>query len=96
MPEPGMFLCQSSNPDSVNFEKRDIILVAGLLLVVVGLMPFMAPAYAILTAAATFFAIKFYMGRRQQAVRRDIGEGVCAHCGSRIYKQKCPECDKDA
>ncbi len=90
--EPGTFLSPRPGPDSVNFEKRDAILVAGLALFAVGLTPFMAPAYAIAIVAAMFFGIKLYVVRTRQAVRRDAGEGICAECGSPVRGGRCPDC----
>lgn len=88
-----MFLWPAPNPDSVNFEKRDVILVVGLLLFMIGLIPFMAPIYAAMVVIAMYFGIKFYARQRRQMVKRDVGEGICAECGSRIYNKTCPDCD---
>ena len=27
-------------------------------------------------------------------IERDIGEGICAKCGSKIENKKCPICDR--
>ena len=27
-------------------------------------------------------------------IERDIGEGICANCGSKIENKKCPICDR--
>jgi flagellar biosynthesis component FlhA len=77
----------------VNFEKRDIILIVGVLLFMIGLIPFMAPIYAVLLAIAIYFGIKFYVGNRQKSIKEIIGEGLCADCGSKITDKKCPTCD---
>jgi hypothetical protein len=77
----------------LNFEKRDIILIVGLLLFMIGLIPFMAPLYAALIVIALYFGIKFYVGRRRKSIEKEIGEGICADCGSKISNQKCPNCD---
>ncbi|EPA06194.1 hypothetical protein [Candidatus Nitrosarchaeum limnium] len=77
----------------MNFEKRDIILIVGLLLFMIGLIPFMAPIYAVLIAIAMYFGIKFYVGIRKKSVEKELGEGICLECGSKIYDQKCPNCD---
>lgn len=83
-----------SNYNYVDFEKRDLILVVGLLLFMIGLVPFVAPVYAILIVIAMFFGIKFYVIQRKKMVTRDIGRGICAECGSPIYGKTCPNCDK--
>ena len=77
----------------MNFEKRDIILAAGLLLFMVGLVPFMAPVYALLIVVAMFFGLKFYVVQRKKLVERDVGRGICAECGSPIHGKTCPNCD---
>ena len=77
----------------LNFEKRDIILIVGLLLFMIGLIPFMAPIYAALIAIAIYFGIKFYVGNRKKSIQKEMGEGICADCGSKISNQKCPNCD---
>ena len=77
----------------LNFEKRDIILIVGLLFFMIGLIPFIAPIYAALIAIAIYFGIKFYMGIRRKSIEKEMGEGICADCGSKISNQKCPNCD---
>ena len=84
----------SSKYNCVDFEKRDLILGVGLLLFMIGLIPFVAPVYALLIVIAMFFGIKFYVTQRKKMVTRDIGKGICAECGSPIYGQTCPNCDK--
>ena len=77
----------------MNFEKRDIILIVGLLLFMIGLIPFMAPIYAALIVIAIYFGIKFYVGNRRKSIEKELGEGICVDCGSKISNQKCPNCD---
>ena len=76
----------------MNFEKRDILLIAGLLLFMIGLIPFMAPIYAVIIVIIMYFGIKFYVGIRAKSIKKEIGEGICADCGSKISDQKCPNC----
>ena len=59
----------------------------------VGLMPFMAPIYAVLIVIAMYFGIKVYVGRRKKLIEKDVGEGICVDCGSKILNKKCPHCD---
>lgn len=59
----------------------------------IGLIPFMAPIYAALIAIVIYFGIKFYVGNRRKSIEKEMGEGICADCGSKIYNQKCPNCD---
>ena len=65
----------------LNFEKRDIILIVGLLLFMIGLIPFMAPIYPALIVIAIYFGIKFYVGNRRKSIAKELGEGICADCG---------------
>ena len=77
----------------MNFEKRDIILIVGLLLFMIGLIPFTAPIYAVSIVVTMYFGIKFDEGKRRKSIKKEIGEGICADCGSKISNQKCPNCD---
>jgi len=40
-----------------------------------------------------YFGIKVYVGKRKQSIERDVGEGSCMECGSKILNKKCPNCD---
>lgn len=61
----------------------------------IGLIPFMAPIYAVIIAILIYFGIKLYVGRRKRQIESDVGEGICAECGSRIVDKKCPQCSYD-
>ena len=76
----------------LKFERRDILLIAGLLLFMMGLIPFMAPMYAAIIVIMMYFGIKVYVGKRKQLIQKDMGEGICMECGSRIFDKKCPRC----
>jgi hypothetical protein len=89
----GMFLLILSGSELLGFEKRDIILIVGLTLFMIGLIPFMAPMYAALIVIAMYFGIKFYVNKRTKSIQNDFGEGVCVDCGSKIFGKKCPNCD---
>lgn len=77
----------------LKFERRDILLIVGLLLFMVGLLPFMAPIYAALIVTVMYFVIKVYVGKRKQSIEKDVGEGICMECGSKVFNTKCPNCD---
>ena len=62
-----------NNAIRLRFEKRELILIAGILLFMVGLIPFMPPIYAILIAAGIYFGIKVIVGRRKKALENDRG-----------------------
>jgi hypothetical protein len=59
----------------------------------IGLLPFMAPIYAVLIVSVMYFGIKIYVGRKKKAIALDVGEGLCMECGSNIINKKCPNCD---
>jgi hypothetical protein len=78
---------------SLKFEKRDVILIAGLLLFMVGLTPFTGLALAMIIVIIMYFGIKLYVKKRKQSIENDVGEGICMECGSKILDKKCPKCD---
>jgi len=81
----------------MKFVKRDIILLAGTLLFIFGLMAFpppMTPAYAIAIGIVIFFLVKAFTRSRQKFLEKKIGEGFCAQCGEKVINKKCPNCDK--
>ena len=65
----------------------------GLCFFMIGLTPFTGMAIALLIVIAMYFGIKFYVANRKKSLAKDVGEGICADCGSRIFDQKCPHCD---
>ena len=77
----------------MKFQRRDILLIAGLVLFMIGLIPFMSPAYAAIIVIIMYFGIKVYVGKRTQSIQRDVGEGICMECGSSVTDKKCPVCD---
>lgn len=60
----------------------------------IGLLPFMAPVYAIIIAIVAYFGTRVFVGRRKKQIQKAIGEGICAICGARIIQNKCPTCDE--
>ena len=77
----------------MRFERRDAILVAGLLLFMIGLAPFVSIAAAAVIVTGMYFGIKVYVGRRRRSIEADVGEGLCMECGSRVSGGRCPACD---
>ncbi len=59
----------------------------------VGLIPFMGLAYATIIVVIMYLGIKVYVGKRKQSIERDVGEGICMECGSKVLNKKCPNCD---
>ena len=50
--------------DRMLFVKRDLILLAGVFLLMLGLLPFLAPIYAVIIAIGIFFGIKLFVKNR--------------------------------
>ncbi len=68
-------------------------MIVGLLLFMVGLIPFTAPVFAIIIVTVMYFGIKIYVEKRKQIIQNDVGAGICMECGSKILDEKCPNCD---
>ena len=77
----------------MGFEKREVVLIVGVLFLMIGMLPFIAPVYAIVIATALYFAVRVFVGRRKKQIQKAMGEGMCAVCGQRIVNDKCPQCD---
>ena len=77
----------------MKFERRDIILIAGLILVMLGLIQYLGPAYSAIIVIGLYFGVKIYVGKKRQLIQQDVGEGICMECGSKINNKKCPNCD---
>jgi phosphate/sulfate permease len=77
----------------LGFEKREIVLMVGILFLMIGMLPFIAPVYAIVIAIAIYFGVRVFVGRRKKQIQKAMGEGMCAVCGQRIVNNKCPQCD---
>ena len=88
-----MFLSIPHLFDSMKFERRDVLLVVGLLLFMIGLLPFIAPVYAVVIVIVMYFGIKVFVAKKRQSIEKDVGEGICMECGSTIVNKKCPNCD---
>jgi len=50
--------------------------------------------YSVIIAVGIYVGIKVFVGRRQMAITRQIPEGVCVECGSKITDGVCPNCGK--
>ncbi len=71
----------------MNFERRDIILIVGLILVMLALIQYLGPAYSAIIVIGLYFGIKIYVGKKRQLIQRDVGEGICMECGSKIINK---------
>ena len=78
----------------MKFERRDIILIAGLILVMLGLIQYLGPAYSAIIVIGLYFGVKIYVGKKRQLIQQDVGEGICMECGSKITNKKGPNCDQ--
>ena len=78
----------------MKFERRDLILIAGLILVMLGLIQYLGPAYSAIIVIALYFGIKVYVGKKRQLKLQDVGEGICMECGFKIIDKRCPNCDE--
>ena len=79
----------------MNFEKRDIILIVGIFLVVLGITQYIRLEVSALIGILLYFGIKVYVGRKRRMIEEDVGEGVCMECGFKIIDKKCPNCDSE-
>ncbi len=77
----------------MGFEKREIVLIIGILFLMIGMLPFIAPVYAIIISVVIYFGVRVFVGRRKKQIQKAMGEGMCAVCGQKIVNNKCPQCD---
>jgi hypothetical protein len=59
-----------------------------------GLIQYLGPAYSAIIVIALYFGVKVYVGKKRQLIEKDVGEGICMECGSKITNKKCPNCDQ--
>jgi membrane protein implicated in regulation of membrane protease activity len=79
----------------LGFEKREILLILGVFLLMLGMMAILAPIYAAVIAIMVYVSMRVFVGRRMRQIQREVGKGLCATCGTKIEESKCPRCDKD-
>jgi len=77
----------------LQFDKRELILIAGILLFMIGLLIFVPLFYAIIFAIGIYIGIKVLVGRRKKSLQLKFEEDYCAKCGEKIIAKKCPNCD---
>lgn len=79
----------------MTIRRKDFLLIIGIFCFLIGLMGVgLPPIYAIIISITIYFGIRIFVGRRKKMIERDIGEGICANCGSKIENKKCPICDR--
>lgn len=77
----------------MGFEKREILLILGVLFLMIGLLPFLAPVYSVAIAAASYVGVRIFAKKRKEQIQKAVGEGICAVCGSAVVDNRCPRCD---
>ena len=77
----------------MGFEKREIVLVVAVLFLMIGMLPFIAPLYAVPIAITIYFGVRVLVGRRKKQMQKALGEGICVTCGGKIINKKCQNCD---
>ena len=76
------------------FERRDLLLIVGILFLLLGLIGAgLPPIYALVISIVIYAGIKIFVGRRKKLIAESIGEGICVNCGEKIVNKKCPNCD---
>jgi hypothetical protein len=69
----------------LGFEKRDFILIAGVLLFMIGLLGVgLNVIESVGISIAIYVGIKVFVGRRKKMLAKKIGEGFCVECGEKI------------
>jgi predicted membrane protein len=77
------------------FQRKDFLLIAGILFILIGLSGVrLAPIYSVIISITIYAGIKIFIGRRKKMIEKEVGEGICVKCGSKIENQKCPICDR--
>ena len=70
-----------------------MILIAGILLFMIGLLAIIPLFYALIISIGIYFGIKIVASRRKKALEQKIGRDYCAKCGKKITGKKCSKCD---
>jgi hypothetical protein len=71
----------------MKFERRDIILIVGLFLIVLGITQYVPFHYSALIGIALYFGFKMYVEKRRKSIENSIGGGICMECGSKLSIQ---------
>ena len=77
-----MFLSIQYDLFLLKFERRDLILIAGLILVMLGLIQYLRTClFCNYSNWIEYFGVKIYVGKKRQLIQQDVGEGICMECG---------------
>ena len=78
----------------MSFERREILLIAGILFFLIGLIGVgLQPIYAIIISITIYIGIRVIVGRRKKTIARSVGEGICINCCEKVINNKCSNCD---
>ncbi len=79
------------------YDKRELLLIGGVLFFMIGLLGTGLPLiYSVIIAVAIYIGIKVFVGKRKQALARQLGQGICADCGSKLDGGKSHVCNSDS
>ena len=77
----------------MKFIKRDFVLLAATVMIVMAAWMYLDLMYALGIGAGIFFGLKAITAGKQAAIKKQVGEGLCAECGEKVVKGICPNCD---
>ena len=77
----------------MQFVKRDFVLLGATIMIVFAAWMYLDLMYALGIGAGIFFGLKAIATSKQAAIKKQVGEGLCAECGEKVVKGKCPNCD---
>lgn len=77
----------------LDFQRRDLVLVAASVLFMIGLSPSIGVVPALIVAFVIYFGIKVFVGRQRRRILADTGTGLCADCGAKLDGTRCPTCN---
>ena len=76
------------------YDKRELLLIGGVMFFMIGLLGTGLPLiYSVIIAVAIYIGIKVFVGKRKQSLARQLGQGICADCGSKLENGKSHSCD---
>jgi type III secretory pathway component EscV len=74
--------------------KRELLLVAGVILITLGLLGVGLPLiYSVIISVAIYAGIKLYVEKYKKSIKKEVGQGLCMECGSKVVNGMCPNCD---
>jgi hypothetical protein len=74
--------------------KRELLLVAGVILITLGLLGVgLALIYSVIISVAIYAGIKLYVEKYKKSIKKEVGQGLCMECGSKVVNGMCPNCD---